>query len=76
MVLTESNIEQLKSNLLNLTILFNNISNKVAKENRILEKNNIKYKNQIMKDTSHQIQLLRNNINFNGMKIQEKQHWN
>lgn len=31
---------------------------------------------QIMKDTSHQIQLLRNNINFNGMKIQEKQHWN
>jgi len=67
MVLTESNIEQLKSNLLNLTILFNNISNKDAKENRILEKNNIKYKNQIMKDTEDIIEF-RNN----ALKIFDK----
>ena len=43
---------------------------------KMLQKAIAKTSIQIMKDTSHQIQLLRNNINFNGMKIQEKQHWN
>ena len=67
MKLYEYDIENLKSLLLNLTIIFNNISNKTAKENRLLEKNNIEYKNQYSKDINDIIEL-RNN----ALKIFDK----
>lgn len=57
-----NDIENLKSSVVNLTIIFNNLSNKTAKENRILEKNSIEYKNQNMKDINDIIELRNNSL--------------
>ena len=67
MKMYDSDIEILKNNVLNLTIIFNNLSSKSAKENRLLEKNKIENKNQNIKDINDIIEL-RNN----ALKIFDK----